>query len=310
MARHVVVLLNAKAGTNAAAETREQVAKVRAALVAHGATADVRAVEGRHLAAAAKRAAGEAGVDVVAAGGGDGTQSAVAGALAGTEMPMGVLPLGTLNHFAKDLGLPLTLEESAAVVATGVPRPVDVGRVNGRVFVNNSSIGVYPHVVRHRDQLRETLGHGKWYAMLIAVLNLFTRRMPRVHLRLTVNGEEHEHRTPFVFVGNNVYELELLMLGQRKRLDAGQLCLYFTPRSGRLAMVRLALRALFNRLRQDRDFNAVCSGEVWIDTKRKRLNVAMDGEVEPMDGPLHYQIWPGALRVIVPAKGASPAGSG
>ncbi|HSI34556.1 MAG TPA: hypothetical protein VK986_13280, partial [Tepidisphaeraceae bacterium] len=75
-------------------------------------------------------------------------------------------------------------------------------------------------------------------------------------------------------------------------------------------MVRLALRALFNRLRQDRDFNAVCSGEVWIDTKRKRLNVAMDGEVEPMDGPLHYQIWPGALRVIVPAKGASPAGSG
>ncbi|MEZ0267642.1 MAG: diacylglycerol kinase family lipid kinase, partial [Phycisphaerae bacterium] len=90
----------------------------------------------------------------------------------------------------------------------------------------------------------------------------------------------------------------------------GQLCLYFTPRSGRLAMVRLALRALFNRLRQDRDFNAVCSGEVWIDTKRKRLNVAMDGEVEPMDSPLHYQIWPGALRVIVPAEGASPAGSG
>jgi len=307
--RHVIVILNAKAGVNATEETRAQEEKVIAALRAAGANAEVRSVEGHQLAQAARDAATQPGVDAVVAAGGDGTQSAVAGALAGTGMTMGVLPLGTLNHFAKDLNIPQTLEESAFIIATGPPRTVDVARVNGRVFVNNSSIGVYPHVVRKRDQMQETLGHGKWYAMLLAVLGLF-RRFPQIRLKLEVNGETFEHKTPFVFIGNNVYDIELLNMGQRKQLDGGQLCLYYTHRTGRIGMFRLALRALFNRLRQDKDFNAVCSRNVWIDSRHKRLNVSMDGEVEHLESPLHYEIWPGALKVLAPEVNAEVSAEG
>jgi len=302
--RNMIVIMNARAGTNAAEEGRAQSEKISAALHAAGVRADVRGIAGDQLTQAARDAAVEPGIDAVVAAGGDGTQSAVATALAGTSMMMGVLPLGTLNHFAKDLGIPQTLDEAAAVIATGTVRSVDVARVNGRVFVNNSSIGVYPHVVRQRDQMQETLGHGKWYAMLLAILNLF-RRFPQVRLKLLVNGETFEHKTPFVFVGNNVYDIALLKMGQRRRLDGGELCLYFTNRTGRIGMFRLALRALFNRLRQDKDFNALCSREVWIDSRHKHISVSMDGEVERLQSPLHYEIWPRALYVIAPIEIAS-----
>lgn len=300
----MIVIMNARAGTNATEEGRAQSEKINAALHAAGVRADVRGMAGDQLTQAARDAAAEPGIDAVVAAGGDGTQSAVATALAGTSMTMGVLPLGTLNHFAKDLGIPQTLDEAAAVIATGNVRSVDVARVNGRVFVNNSSIGVYPHVVRQRDQMQETLGHGKWYAMLLAILNLF-RRFPQVRLKLLVNGETFEHKTPFVFVGNNVYDIALLKMGRRRQLDGGELCLYFTNRTGRIGMFRLALRALFNRLRQDKDFNALCSREVWIDSRHKHINVSMDGEVERLQSPLHYEIWPRALNVIAPIEIAS-----
>jgi diacylglycerol kinase family enzyme len=102
-----------------------------------------------------------------------------------------------------------------------------------------------------------------------------------------------------VFVGNNQYRLDLLSLGQRERLDGGDLCLYFTNRTGRTGLLRLALRMMFGRLSQDRDFNAMCAREVWIDASRKHLSVALDGEVMRMKPPLHYRIWEKGLRVLV-----------
>ena len=150
-----IVLLNAAAGqaaANSAADARHR--EVAAALAAHNIQADLRPAEGAKLADAAKAAIDEH-PDAVIAVGGDGTVSAVASALAGSDVPMGVIPLGTLNHFAKDLGLPLDLTEAARVVAARNVAQVDVGRVNDRLFVNNSSIGLYPQVVRKRDQIRE-----------------------------------------------------------------------------------------------------------------------------------------------------------
>jgi diacylglycerol kinase family enzyme len=181
--------------------------------------------------------------------------------------------------------------------------------VNDRVFVNNSSIGLYPHVVRHRDQMRERLGHGKWLAMFLAVIAVF-RRFPLVRVRLIVHGEDWVRTTPFVFVGNNQYEIESFNLGGRSSLEKGDLCVYFANRTGRLGMLRLALRALFGRLRQDRDFNALCATEVTIDTGRSHLPVAFDGEVEQMKPPLTYRIRPRALNVMLPATtdaAASPS---
>ena len=166
----------------------------------------------------ARRAAVD-GCARVVAGGGDGTISTVAALLAGTDKALAVLPLGTLNHFAKDLGLPLELEAAARVAATGRVVRVDVGEVNGRVFINNSSIGLYPRLVRRRQQQQDRLGRGKWAAFLFAGLSVL-RRYPFLDVRLEADGRTFSRRTPFVFVGNNDYLMDGLQIGARARLDA------------------------------------------------------------------------------------------
>jgi diacylglycerol kinase family enzyme len=296
----IIVLLNAAAGTTPAEEVARDEAEVRAAFAAAGVDVEIRRVEGPRLTQTARELSDRRDAEtVIVAAGGDGTQSAVAAALAGTPTVMGVLPMGTLNHFAKDLGIPQEIADAARVIAAGKPRPVDVGQVNDRVFINNSSIGLYPQVVKHRDEMRQRLGHGKWYAMFRAIITIF-RRFPLVTLRLVANGDEFNRTTPFVFVGNNQYEIERLNLGQRTSLERGDLCVYFANRTGRWGMLRLAFRALLGRLRQDRDFNALCATELWIETGKSRISVAADGEVLHLKPPLHYRTRPRALNVLLP----------
>ena len=296
----IIVLLNAAAGTTPAEEVARDEAEVRAAFAAAGVDVEIRRVEGPRLTQTARELSDRRDAEtVIVAAGGDGTQSAVAAALAGTPTVMGVLPMGTLNHFAKDLGIPQEIADAARIIAAGTPRAVDVGQVNDRVFINNSSIGLYPQVVKHRDEMRQRLGHGKWYAMFRAIITIF-RRFPLVTLRLVANGDEFNRTTPFVFVGNNQYEIERLNLGQRTSLERGDLCVYFANRTGRWGMLRLAFRALLGRLRQDRDFNALCATELWIETGKSRISVAADGEVLHLKPPLHYRTRPRALNVLLP----------
>jgi diacylglycerol kinase family enzyme len=211
-----------------------------------------------------------------------------------------VLPLGTLNHFAQDLGIPLDLEAAAQTIVDGFTTEVDVAAVNGRIFLNNSSLGLYPTIVRER-QKRERLGFGKWPAFFWATIQAF-RRYPLLDVRLRVNNGLLETKTPFVFVGNNEYAMDLLNIGLRQRLDRGVLSIYITHRTGRLRLIVLALRAVFGRLRNDRDFLALRSNEVKIQSAHKRLRVAFDGEITVMEPPLEYRVRPRALRVIVPAE--------
>jgi len=236
---------------------------------------------------------------LIVGGGGDGTVNAIASVVAGTETALGVLPLGTLNHFARDLGIPLTLDAAVETVLKGKRRPVDVADVNGRVFVNNSSIGLYPAMVHKREKLRRRLGRGKWPAMLWA-MHTVLRSHPFLDLTLELDGAVQRRRTPFVFVGNNVYKMEGFTIGLRERLDAGVLSVYLTLRQGRPRLVLLALRALVGRLHQARDFEAGITRELRIDSRHKRVLVATDGEVAALDMPLQYRIRPGALQVIAP----------
>ena len=297
-----IVLLNVAAGTSGARSGDADERAVLAAFSAQHLPVEVRRVEGPHLTCTAQEivAEGADGRTIVVAAGGDGTQSAVAAALIGTSTPMGVLPMGTLNHFAKDLGIPLDLNTAAQVIAGGKASPIDVARVNDHVFINNSSIGLYPQVVRHRDEQRERLGRGKWLAMLVAFARVFTR-FPLVRLRMTVNGETWLRTTPFVFIGNNRYDLEGMNLGRRWTLEGGDLCVYFPERTGRLGLLRLTIRALLGHVRQDKDFNALSAAEVFIDTPRKAVSVAVDGEVRRLAPPLHFRILPKALNVMLPA---------
>ena len=237
---------------------------------------------------------------VIVAAGGDGTVSSIAAAVIDTDKTLGVLPLGTLNHFALDLGISFDLDAAAQTIVAGFTTEVDVAEVNNRIFLNNSSLGLYPIIVRER-QKRERLGFGKWPAFFWATIQAF-RRYPLLDVRLRVNGELLDLTTPFVFVGNNEYAMELLNIGLRERLDKGVLSIYITHRTGRLRLIGLALRAVFGRLRNDRDFLALRSNEVKIQSAHKRLRVAFDGEITVMEPPLEYRVRPRTLRVIVPAE--------
>ena len=296
-ARRVEVILNDSAGAGGCEEARDKLLEIFAGV---GAEARVHLARGGdELTALAEGAARDASCRAVVAGGGDGTINAVASHLVGTGKALGVLPLGTLNHFAKDLGVPLALEEAARVLLAGHTRLVDVGQVNGRFFLNNSSLGLYPHIVRERERQQEQGGWGKWAALARATLTVL-RRYPYLKVRLNADGREMIRRTPILFVGNNEYALDAFQIGSRARLDAGQLCLHLTRATTRLGLVRLALGALTGRLREAEDFESMRAREVSIQTRQSSASVALDGEVTVMRTPLRYRILPGALRVIVP----------
>jgi diacylglycerol kinase family enzyme len=291
----IEVIINCSCTINSGELSRQ----VTALFDARGLRAHVSlATSGAQVVELARRAA-QGNNSTIVAGGGDGTISSVAAVLAGTTKTLGVLPLGTLNHFAKDLNIPIDLEGAISVIGEGRMKSVDVGEVNGHIFLNNSSLGLYPSIVRER-QKQQRLGYKKWPAFLWAAVAVL-RRYPFLNVRLITDGEQFSSRTPFVFVGNNQYEMEGLSIGGRRRLCAGELSLYITHRTGRLGLIRLALRAMFRRLRGEKDFIAMTTREVWIQTKHKRLRVAADGEITVMEPPLHYCVRPSALRVFVPA---------
>jgi len=309
VATFAAVLLNA--GSGAAARATESghpaLAAVQDAFAAAGLEISVAVADGGRLSDLARRAVAD-GIRLIVAGGGDGTISAVASVLGGTNTTLGVLPLGTLNHFAKDLGIPLDVAEAVQVIAAGHTGQVDVGEVNGRVFINNSSLGLYPSLVYQREK-REQRGRHKWVAFALAVARVW--RLYR-RVRVVVHTEEGSRsvRTPFVFVGNNEYKLEGIRLGGRARVDAGRLHVSMAPGMGRGEMLRVLGRALLGRLSDVDHFDTLLTDEVMIAAWRRHLPVALDGEVTLLRTPLRYRVRPGALRVCVPAQSTPAAVSG
>ncbi|MDB5946306.1 MAG: diacylglycerol kinase family lipid kinase [Ramlibacter sp.] len=293
-----MVIVNASAGTGLPADWAEQ---LQDKFVQAGLQAQVRVVQSGSEIEPAVKAAVKDGAQTVVAGGGDGTVSAVASGLVGTGVTLGVLPMGTLNHFAKDLCIPLDQDEAIAVIAAGRRLDVDAGEVNGRIFINNSSLGIYPDIVREREKRQHRLGHGKWRALLAASIGA-ARRYPVVTVHVDVEGKTLVRRTPFVFIGNNEYTMEGFEIGERAALDRGTLSLYLTQRMGRFGLLHLAVMALFRRLQQARDFDMLTAREFVVRTGHKRLRVATDGEVNLMETPLQYRVLPASLRVIVPAQ--------
>jgi diacylglycerol kinase family enzyme len=298
------VVINAASGVKDR-KIDEEAERIRAGLAAAGVEPTVLEVAGPELTHAAARAA-KGGADVVVMAGGDGTMSAGAAALAGGPCAMGVVPLGTLNHFARDLGIPQELDAAVATVATGIVRRVDVGEANGRIFLNNASIGFYPHAVKAREKQQEEEGRGKWLAMARATLDTL-RKFPVVRVTLQLPAGAARISTPLVFIGNNRYEMTLLDLGKREVLDGGELWLYVASDRGRAGLVSLAFRTALGRLDQARDFVGLAVAELTIDDRRRRIPIAFDGEVCEVDSPLRCRIRPGALPVIVPAPAGAEA---
>jgi diacylglycerol kinase family enzyme len=299
--RRVRLLVNAASGSNdgSADGLREALA---AAFAAHAIAVEPEFVEGPRLRTAAEQAVAAAGrgeVDAIIVGGGDGSIRTLAGVLAGHDVPLGVIPLGTWNHFAKDLRIPLALEDAVGLIADGQTRLVDVGEVNGRVFINNSSIGIYPFLVLDRERARHRAGLPKWLAMLVAGIRA-VRHFPMHRLVIRAEGQAEPCRSPCLFVANNDYCVSGLSLGSRDRLDRGRLDVLVARQQSARALLWLALRCVLGLLDETRDLRRLSLTAVDIDSRHAALHVAADGEVEMLRPPLRYRIRPRALRVFAP----------
>ena len=298
------MILNTGAGTGSA---HDAAAQLREHFAAAGVAAQVMVAHGEDIPLLARRAVRE-GHPVVVAAGGDGTVNAVATHVAGSRSALGVLPMGTLNHFARDAGIPVELEAAVRTIAAGHRMRVDVGAVNGKVFVNNSSIGLYPTVVTRRDNRRRRHGSGKWTALFWASLTVL-RKHPMLDVAVAVDGDTTRYRTPLIFIGNNEYVVEGPGAGHRGGLCDGKLSLYITRRHGRRGLLALALRALTGSLRDALDLEALTASSVTIATRRRYILVATDGEVSVMPTPLAYETRAGVLEVLVPAPQPRQAGA-
>jgi len=237
--------------------------------------------------------------DVVVAAGGDGTVSAVAAAVARAGKTLGVIPTGTLNHFARDAGIPTALDQAIAVINNGHQRLFDLGVVNDHLFLNNVSLGSYPRMVNMRDGLEEN-GRSRTLATAIAVARTWWH-LRKLTATLSVDDRPLFRRSPFIVVGNGSYVLSGLSLGKREVISDGRLSLYVAPSTGRIGALSLPFRAIAGRLERYERFETFCAKCITAQFSRPRIEAAIDGEVRVLESPLEFTIRRAALRVLVPA---------
>jgi diacylglycerol kinase family enzyme len=171
--------------------------------------------------------------------------------------------------------------------------------MNGRIFINNSAIGLYPLMVVDRDVQRKRLGRSKRLAMVVASIRTLAR-FNHQRLTLTVNDEQARVDTPLLFVGNNDYRLDIGAPGQRETLDDGQLCVLVMRKKTRSGLIAASIRALFGRARKDEMVRLDGVERLRVDSRRSQLPVSLDGEVVSSAPPLDYKIRKQVLRVIAP----------
>jgi YegS/Rv2252/BmrU family lipid kinase len=292
----VSILVNK--GGGAASRDPEIKSNVAKAFKAAGMDVKVELIDGGKCEARAKAIA-KRGDKLVVVGGGDGTISAAASALLGSKTALGMLPLGTLNHFARDLGIPTKLEEAAALIAKGKPRAVDVAEMNGRIFINNSAIGLYPLMVLDRETQQKRLGRSKRLAMIVASARTLAR-FNHQRLTLTVNDEKAQIDTPLLFVGNNDYRLDIGGPGKRESVEDGRLSVFVMRKKTRRGLIAAMIRVLFNRTRSDDMVQLQNVQRLRVASHRSTLAVSLDGEVVGAKPPLDYKVRAKALRVIAP----------
>lgn len=259
---------------------------------------DIRAVA-PHEVTQAVRAAIEAGATRVAAVGGDGTVSAAAAAIAGTDVDLVVIPAGTFNHFARDHGIPTDPDAACAIAQTGSVVRTDVAWVNRRLFLNTSAVGVYANFVRVRERHEPRLGY--WLASFYAMVRTFARVRP-FHLWFETGDVKRTYVTPQVFIAVGERELKLPKLGGRK--DGGRPGLHVMIVRGR-TRARLVTLAFAAAARDTRALSRTPHLDSTLVTscmiKQPYSTVAVDGEVVTLTSPLRYELGRGALKLVVPS---------
>ncbi|MBM9596246.1 diacylglycerol/lipid kinase family protein [Roseitranquillus sediminis] len=273
--------------------------RLKDAFARHPGRFELRTVQkGGDLAEAARRAVGE-GFPVIVAAGGDGTICAVAAHLVNSDSALAVLPLGTFNFFARGLGLPEDVEEAVELAATGRPQAVSVGEVNGQIFLNNASLGIYPAILQQREGTYRRWGRSRLAAHW-SVLVTFFRFHQSLWLRVSIDGVPQRKKTPLAFLARSAYQLEQYGLDGGDCIRDGRFALFLAKDSNRWHLLLYAIRLLWGRMVPGRDFDMFCGEDIVIETRRHRRLVARDGERERMRSPFHFRILRESLRVIAP----------
>jgi diacylglycerol kinase family enzyme len=259
---------------------------------------DVRNVDAPAVTQAVRRAVAEGARRVVVAGG-DGTVSAAAAAIATTDVELAIVPAGTLNHFARDHGIPTRVAEACDVARSGRIDHADVAWVNGRLFLNTSSVGVYANFVRVRERLEPRLGY--WLASALSMIRTFARVKP-FNVSFETAGIQRTYKTPLVFIGLGERELKLPTLG--RRLEDGRAGLHVMVVRGRTRarMFALSFAAAargIGALARTPHFDSFIVTTCTIEQRHSKI--AVDGEIVKMESPLEYQLGKGSLKIVVPA---------
>jgi diacylglycerol kinase family enzyme len=237
---------------------------------------------------------------IVAAAGGDGTMNTVAGALAGTGIPFGIVPLGTFNYFARDLGIPLDPAAAARVLLDGITHPRHLGRVNGRVFLINSSIGLYRKLQEEREHLKRRLGRHKAIAV-ISGLRTLLRHHRAYDVQMDLDGRPAMAHTPMLFFGMNTLQLEKLDLPIADCTSLGLMGVLLLRPMRRFELLGFALRGALQGLGDARNFIMHCASKATVHCRGVRsMKVAVDGETILCTLPLYYEVQRNALNVLVP----------
>ena len=298
MANSIEVILNARSGSHRAQETRQVLEKV---LSESGRSFQITVVSGNAIERVAQeRTTGDC--EVLVAGGGDGTICRVATVALQADKTLGVLPLGTFNYFARNLGIPLELEAAAQVILEGFSVRAPVFDLDGRLVLNNVSIGIHPAVLLKRRRLYRRWGRNQFNAYLSVLLTAF-QAAPRMRLRLATGGGEVVRETPLVLICSNAFQMEAFQLAGTECLAAGQFALYVACMAGRTTIFRLGLRALLRRLRSGVDYEVICASDVTIENlRRHHFRAAVDGELEKLESPIRFRVARQPLCVFVPRE--------
>lgn len=239
-------------------------------------------------------------VGVVVAAGGDGTLNAVASKLMGTDIPMGILPLGTFNYVARVLNIPLDLLDAAKTISEGQPRSVHVAQLNQHIYLNNASLGLYPLFIQKREQFNKHFGRFPLHAYTSA-LDVLIRDRKELKLEVEVDGQRYPVKTPLIFFGNNQLQLAEMKLRIAEAAEAGKVAGVVVAKSDKRTLFKTLWQLIKGNLDQASDVYSFAADEVIVHSKRIKLTVAVDGEIVTMTPPLKITVRKHALNVMVPA---------
>jgi len=291
----ICVVANPKSGRNS-----KDSEVLKRAMAAFGPGADLRLwSRERGLGDEVRRAVAD-GHKVIVAAGGDGTVMGIAQALTGTEAALGVVPLGTFNYFARGLGLPQEPDEAAAAILNGHRHRISVGAVNGQVFLNNASLGLYPAALRAREDVYNRWGRSRILANLSLLRTLYRFQRPHVLTLHTEDGAVRQIRTPLLFAARSAYQLDYFGLDGQEAISNDRFAVYIARDGSRWHLLKLAVRLATRSVKPGRDIDLMTARRIVIDCRDPRPRVAFDGEKRHMEAPLTLEILDHALSIILP----------